>query len=91
MLWSRSLLTFVTPTYPILYHTIPYHRSDMALFCQICAGIDVAKSQRLLTFFIDETELDCSSLQSMVLTIKDEGGLVRHVTLDGDPLDNENC
>jgi hypothetical protein len=63
----------------------------MALFCQIRADIDVAKSQRLLTFFIGETELDCRSLQSMVLTIKDEGGLVRHVTLDGDPLDNENC
>ena len=55
----------------------------MALVGQICAGIDVAKAQRLLTFFIDETELDCSSLQSMVLTIKDEGGLVRNVTLDG--------
>ena len=55
----------------------------MALVGQICAGIDVAKAQRLLTFFIDEPELDCSSLQSMVLTIKDEGGLVRNVTLDG--------
>lgn len=41
-------------------------RTDAALVDQICAGVDVAKARWLLTFFIDETELECSSLQSMM-------------------------
>lgn len=58
-------------------------RTDAALVGQICAGIDVAKARWLLTFFIDETELECSSLQSMMLTIVDEDARVRNITLDG--------
>jgi hypothetical protein len=58
-------------------------RSDAALIGQICAGIDIAKAKRLLTFFIDETELDCSSLQSMIVTMVNEDGIVQNKTLDG--------
>ena len=37
----------------------------------------------MLAFFIDETELDCSSLQSMIVTMVDEDGIVQNKTLDG--------
>ena len=33
--------------------------------------------------FIDETELECSSLQSMITTIVDQSGCVRSIALDG--------
>ena len=50
---------------------------------QVCAGVEVAKARRLLTFFIDETELDCSSVQSMITTIENEHGQVKSIALDG--------
>ena len=50
---------------------------------QICAGVAVAKAKALLTVFIDETELECSSMQSMITTIEDESGCVRSIALDG--------
>ena len=34
-------------------------------------------------FFIDETELDCSSIQSMITTIENEHGQVKSIALDG--------
>jgi hypothetical protein len=45
--------------------------------------VEVAKARRLLTFFIDETELDCSSIQSMITTIENEHGQVKSIALDG--------
>jgi hypothetical protein len=52
--------------------------------------VEVAKARRLLTFFIDETELGCSSIQSMITTIEDEHGLVKSITLDGVSLLEKN-
>ena len=58
-------------------------RTDAAVTGQVCAGVKVAKARRLLTFFIDETELDCSSVQSMITTIENEHGQVKSIALDG--------
>ena len=56
--------------------------TDAAVIGQICAGVEVAKARRLLTFFIDETELDCSSIQSMITTIENEHGQVKSIALN---------
>ena len=58
-------------------------RTDAGLVGQICAGVAVAKAKTLLTVMIDETELECSSMQSMITTIEDESGRVRSIALDG--------
>ena len=58
-------------------------RTDAGLVGQICAGVTVAKAKSLLTVFIDETELECSSMQSMITTIVDESDRVKSVALDG--------
>ena len=58
-------------------------RTDAAVTGQVCAGVEVAKARRLLTFFIDETELNCSSVQSMITTIENEHGQVKSIALDG--------
>jgi len=52
-------------------------RTDAGLVGQICAGVMVAKAKSVLTVFIDETELECSSMQSMITTIVDESDCVR--------------
>ena len=41
-------------------------RTDAGLVGQICAGVTVAKAKSLLCVMIDETELECSSMQSMI-------------------------
>ena len=58
-------------------------RTDAAVIGQVCAGVEVAKARRLLTFFIDEPELDCSSILSMITTIENEHGQVKSIALDG--------
>ena len=58
-------------------------RTDAGLVGQICAGVAVAKAKTLLTVMIDETELECSNMQSMITTIEDESGRVRSIALDG--------
>ena len=58
-------------------------RTDAGLVGQICAGVMVAKAKSVLTVFIDETELECSSMQSMITTIVDESDCVRSIALDG--------
>jgi len=45
-------------------------RTDAGLVGQICAGVEVAKSKSVLTVMIDETELECSSMQSMIPPLK---------------------
>ena len=45
--------------------------------------MEAAKARCLLTFFIDETKLDCSSVQSMITTIENEHGQVKSIALDG--------
>ena len=58
-------------------------RTDAGLVGQTCAGVEVAKAKSLLTVMIDETELECSSMQSMITTIEDESGRIRSIALDG--------
>jgi hypothetical protein len=57
-------------------------RTDAGWIGQICAGATVAKTSSLLTVFIDEIELECSSMQSIITTIEDESSRVRPTALD---------
>ena len=64
-------------------------RTDAAVIGHVCAGVEAPKARCLLTLFIDETELDCSSVQSMITTTENEHGQVKSIALDGNLLSGE--
>jgi hypothetical protein len=49
----------------------------------LLAAIEVAKSKRILSFTVDETECECESLQNIILTIESASGEIKDIVLDG--------
>ena len=58
-------------------------RADAAVWVLLLAAIEVAKSKRILSFTVDETECECESLQNIILTIESPSGEIKDVVLDG--------
>ena len=58
-------------------------RTDLDVWVLLLAAIELAKSKRILSFTVDETECECESLQNIIVTFESASGEIKDIVLDG--------